>query len=256
LLIFRLLGPLLLIGLAWWGLLRVRQHYSLTKQQFRWLLALTSVLVLVLALILMGRLPVQAVLAPIIFLLTFAMRNAHWLMQLASMLRLRRSSAGSGPAGSGGRRSGSSTVKTDWLAMELQHSTGAMDGRVLQGQFQGKRLSQLGLPDLLELAQESQDDADTLQLLEAYLDRMHPDWREQGDPASGQTGGERAHHDSDTMSESLALEILGLETGATREEIVAAHRRLMQKLHPDRGGSPYLAQRLNEARDVLLGKRA
>ena len=191
----------------------------------------------------MGRLPVQALAAPLIFLLTFVMRNGHWLMQLASMLRGRKNSAW-GPTGRSAGN-GTSSIRTAWLAMELAHSSGKMDGEVLDGQFKGKQLSELDLQQLLILAAECEQDADSLQLLEAYLDRVHPDWHAQAEGQAAPTAG------SD-MTEALALEILGLEPGAGVEEITAAHRRLMQKMHPDRGGSDYLAQRINEARDFLL----
>ena len=55
------------------------------------------------------------------------------------------------------------------------------------------------------------------------------------------------------MDRAQALAVLGLEEGASREEILAAHRRLIQKIHPDRGGTQHLAGVLNRARDILLG---
>ena len=58
------------------------------------------------------------------------------------------------------------------------------------------------------------------------------------------------------MTRDRAIEILGLGPEPTREEVIDAHRRLMQRLHPDRGGSTYLAQQLNEARKTLLNERA
>ena len=58
----------------------------------------------------------------------------------------------------------------------------------------------------------------------------------------------------DSMTTEEALEILGLQGGATREEIIQAHRKLMSKVHPDKGGSHYLARCLNQARKVLLGE--
>ena len=54
------------------------------------------------------------------------------------------------------------------------------------------------------------------------------------------------------LSEDEAWKILGLEPDARREDIVLAHKRLIQKLHPDRGGNDYLAAKLNTARDLLL----
>lgn len=241
--ILRLLAPLLLALLAYWGLIKLQRRYSLNRRQFRWLVGLTAALLVVMILIIMGRLPVQALAAPLIFLLTFAMRNGHWLMQLASMLRGRKNSSW-GPTGKSAGN-GTSSIRTAWLAMELAHSSGKMDGEVLDGQFKGKQLSELDLQQLLILAAECEQDADSLQLLEAYLDRVHPDWHAQADSQAAPAAG------SD-MTEALALEILGLEPGAGAEEITAAHRRLMQKMHPDRGGSDYLAQRINEARDFLL----
>ena len=68
-----------------------------------------------------------------------------------------------------------------------------------------------------------------------------------------QTGGQGASA-SGTMTRAEAFDILGLKEGASRDEIIAAHKRLMQKFHPDRGGSDYLAKRINRAKDILLGE--
>ena len=56
------------------------------------------------------------------------------------------------------------------------------------------------------------------------------------------------------MDEGQALAVLGLDDAASKDDILAAHRRLMQKLHPDRGGTDYLAATLNKAKDVLLAR--
>ena len=250
--LLRLLAPLLLIILVWWGLRRIRQQYSLTASQFRWLAGAAALLLVVSVLIVVGRLPVQALAAPLLFLSTFALRNLSLLAQLWNWRKSQPGRSGNDKRGSG---AGKSSIRTAWLSMELAHSSGQMDGEVLKGQFEGERLSRLDLAALLTLAQECRDDAASVQLLEAYLDRTHSEWREHvggsaedGDPH----GSAHSPHGAQTMTEALALEILGLDKGAARDQIVAAHRRLMQKMHPDRGGSDYLAQRINEARDFLL----
>ncbi len=149
--------------------------------------------------------------------------------------------------------------------MTLDHDSGALDGRILDGRHEGRLLSELDLPQLLELLQDySIADSQSAAVLEAYLDRTQgADWRAEG-AAEDETGAgaeagpgggrERAARrpGSGVMSRAEALEILGLEEGAGPEAIREAHRRLMQKLHPDHGGSNYLAAKLNEAKELLL----
>ena len=143
-----------------------------------------------------------------------------------------------------------SKIQTRFLAMSLDNDTGDMDGEVLEGPFQGKMLSSLAMNELMILHRNCQSDPDSLQVLEAWLERCHPDWRQHAEPA-GQQNSQRSS--SGSMTKQEALEILGLEPGASKEKIVGAHRRLMQKLHPDHGGSTYLAAKLNAAKDYLLG---
>ena len=151
--------------------------------------------------------------------------------------------AASGDAGA------SSTVRTDHLEMRLDHATGAMSGRVLKGFFKGRRLESLRPVELAHLWQDCRFvDPQSAQLVEAYLDHVHPTWREdmtraEADTPKGADG---------RMPREEALEILGLDATATAEQIRRAHRDLMLKLHPDRGGSTYLAAKINEAKDVAL----
>jgi len=154
-----------------------------------------------------------------------------------------------GPGGGNNQSPPQSEIKTRFLHMVLVHETGMMDGKVLFGQFMDAQLSSLSLEQLLELHDECLADNDSINVLEAYLDREHQDWRE--------SSGRRSNtaHSSGEMNEQQALDILGLQPDSTRDEIVDAHRKLMQKMHPDRGGSTYLAARINEAKDFLLGKR-
>ncbi len=137
-----------------------------------------------------------------------------------------------------------SSVSTDYLDMTLDHDSGQMDGQVLQGRFRGRRLSSLSLQELQALMNECQSDPQTVKLLASYLQRAHSgEWHEDG------THGARPSTD---MTVEQAREVLGVSANATRSEIISAHRALMQKLHPDRGGSTFLAAQVNQAKDVLL----
>lgn len=143
-----------------------------------------------------------------------------------------------------------SRVRSAFVEMELDHDSGRMRGRILAGRHEGVTLDALDMPTLVGLL--PQIDEESRALLAAYLDRREPGWREhaQGDAATG--GGSTLS--SGPMTEQEAYQILGLEPGAGPEDISRAHRSLMKKLHPDQGGSTYLASRVNEAKDVLLRK--
>lgn len=145
-----------------------------------------------------------------------------------------------------------SSVRTSYLEMELDHDTGDLEGHVLAGDFEGRALSELTEEQLLELREALLSDQESLQLLETYLDGRFPVWRERFHSDGGE--GQGSAHGAGAMTEQEAYEILGLEPGASAAEIRKAHRRLMQRVHPDMGGSPLLAARINEARDILLGR--
>lgn len=146
-----------------------------------------------------------------------------------------------------------SSVQTSHLEMVLDHDTGNIEGRFLKGRFEGRGLDELDRNDLMEaLAELRGADAKGAQLLETYLDRRFEDWRQGDDSSSGE---EAAQARSGPMTRDEAYEVLGLSHGASAEQIRAAHRRLMKKLHPDQGGSTVLAARVNEAKDLLLGRR-
>ncbi|MHA1158495.1 MAG: DnaJ domain-containing protein [Alphaproteobacteria bacterium] len=155
--------------------------------------------------------------------------------------------------GGGARSAGSgSTVRTALLDMQLDHDTGELDGMVLAGPARGRRLSELddaAVMSLFRLA--ARDDQESAALLAAYLDRRLPGWREnfEGDATAGAGGAAQ----TGPMTDKQAYEILGLAPGANRSEIRAAHRRLMKRVHPDQGGSTFLAAKINQAKDRLLG---
>ena len=145
-----------------------------------------------------------------------------------------------------------SQVRSQFIEMTLDHDTGALDGSITAGPETGRVLGDFTLDQLIVLARGF--DAESWALLESYLDRRFPAWRENAEHASagGGHGEDRRAASSGKMSAEEAYQILGLKPGAGRDEIGRAHRGLMKKLHPDQGGSTYLAARVNEAKDTLL----
>lgn len=145
-----------------------------------------------------------------------------------------------------------SRVRSAMLEMELDHDSGTVDGSILAGAFEGRRLAELSREELTRLLRDCRrDDFEGVRLLEAYMDRRFPDWRatdeddrDGGRAHSGRLGG--------AMSEDEAYEVLGLHKNATGDEITRAHRALMKKIHPDHGGTTSLAARVNEAKDILM----
>ena len=154
---------------------------------------------------------------------------------------------------SAGRRS---DVSTPYLRMSLDHDTGTMTGTVLQGRFAGMRIEELGRAELLALLRECRaSDEEGARLIEAYLDRAEPDWRDDLAGGAGPRSGDGSRPAGADMSVEEAYAILGLSPGADAAAIREAHHRLMKQLHPDHGGSDYLAGKINRARDVLLGQQ-
>lgn len=154
-----------------------------------------------------------------------------------------------GQAGAGAR----SKVNSVLLEMELDHDSGVVTGKVRAGQFAGRDLDALGPAELAALMREcAAGDPDGARLLEAYLDRRAPGWREDADGHADPRQGGAAR--TGAMTDQEAYEILGLQPGAGQEAIREAHRRLMKRIHPDAGGTGGLAARVNQAKDTLLKK--
>lgn len=140
-----------------------------------------------------------------------------------------------------------STVRSRYFAMTLDHDSGSVTGEVVAGQFTGRDLIDLGEMETRALINEVTDDADSVALLESWLDANRAGWREYfEETAKGSSDAAPADPDAE------AYAILGLQPGATADEIKAAHRELMKGVHPDHGGSSYLAAKINQARDHLL----
>ena len=167
------------------------------------------------------------------------------LVRWRAMRRMARAWGGPSPGQA-------SEARTRYLNMTLDHDTGEMTGEVIDGAFTGRKLADLSLDEHLALYRECRSgDEQSARVLEAYLDRTHgAEWRERAGVGAGGDPGGGFH--TGAMTREEALEILGLKRGAGAGEIKAAHRRLMATAHPDRGGSTYLASKINQAKDVLL----
>lgn len=148
-----------------------------------------------------------------------------------------------------------SEVSTALIRMTLDHDSGVMYGTVLAGPFEGRELGDLGEQEFIQLLSYCrQQDAESARLLEAYLDKRFGDSWRKDDPAGQQQDYSQQPPVTGSMNREEAYQILGLDSGADEEAIIEAHRRLMQRLHPDRGGSDYLAAKINQAKDLLLNR--
>ena len=175
-------------------------------------------------------------------LLVLARQMLPLLIRFLPMLGSLRSQ----PASGGSKQS---EVSTRILRMTLDHDSGDLTGEVLEGPYKDWLLDQLDRSQLDELmAFCQQEDSDSAQLLAGYLEQRFPGAQGQEDSGEAHTPGSTSE-----LTRSEALAVLGLSEDASQEDIVAAHRTLIQKLHPDRGGNDYLAAKINEAKDFLLG---
>lgn len=189
-----------------------------------------------------------------------------WILGLLPFLLpflLRKISVGIGGSlgrSSGGTQRHTSNVRTPFLDMRLDHETDELDGDILQGPHAGRQLSAISMDDLLQIIQWVRaNDRKSALLLEAYLDRRCPDWRTRLHEADAHQAGDRQNGGTEpagAMSASEAYRVLGLEPGAPETEIRAAYHRLISSVHPDKGGSSFLAAQVNRARDILLGERS
>jgi hypothetical protein len=162
-----------------------------------------------------------------------------------------------GPFGGSRKSPGQkSAVRTQTLEMELDHDSGRMEGQCLKGRFAGRALSSLSHDELLRLFDElCATDSQGALLIEAYLGRRWSGWRDRHSAHASREEPRQPRGPNGRMTSREAHEVLGLKTGAKEKEIRAAHRKLMMKHHPDQGGSACLAARINEAKEVLLGRR-
>lgn len=145
-----------------------------------------------------------------------------------------------------GQKLGITRFTTTWLIVEYDIARRSLDGQVIRGQFEGQRLSQLKTSELNDLLEEVKDDFQSRAAVNAFMMAHSGTRYEQNAQSPSNVNGK--------MAVSQAYEILGLQANATDEDVKQAHKRLMQKLHPDRGGSSYLASQINAAKATLLNR--
>ncbi len=169
----------------------------------------------------------------------------------------RRSSRSRSSSAESSGENGRTKVETRYLRMSLSQQTGEMRGKILKGAHAGAHLSELTLKKLQALhAEYIRRDAESAALLAAYMEQVHGARQESGETQSEQTDDKQSEQHKTNgkgMSREEAYEILGLKAGADSKAVTEAHRRLMQKMHPDRGGTNYLAAKINQAKDLLAG---
>ena len=183
--------------------------------------------------------------------MTQIMRIAPLLIRFAPSLRriLGTGAAGAGAAGAYGS-SNDSKVSTATILMTLNHSTGKINGTILQGQYAQRELDSLTVAELKALYQYcSEKDAEALRLLQTYIQRQRAsEWSDQSGPDPHGTNTPT----TSSMTVEEAKQVLGLDEDISRKSVTAAHRSLMGQFHPDKGGSDYLATKINMAREILL----
>ncbi len=241
--ILRFLALVVVLALLGWGLRWLVTTPPGRVARLLRLVGLGGLVLLGLALVLTGKeAGIVAVLAGL----------GPWIGRLLGLHALWRG-LGRMVAGMGGAAAApgqASTIETRFLRMSLDHASGRLDGEVLDGRFRGSRLADLDEAAARALWRDVQADAQSVQVLEAWLDRTWPDWRQAADAAGGKAG--EGGGGGGGMTRAEAWEVLGLAPGAAEDDIRAAHRRLMLLAHPDHGGSTWIAARLNQARDLLL----
>lgn len=155
-----------------------------------------------------------------------------------------------------GARQSKSRIRTLYLKMVLDHDAGLFDGEAIKGAYRGTVLSTMTLEELRLLQVEISSDPDSVNILNAYLDHAHAHAgarRGESAGADANANGRQSDRQANgAMSEEEAWNLLGLSRGASVEDIKASHRRLIKQVHPDHGGTDYLAHKITEAKNLLL----
>lgn len=243
---YLVLGIALLAGILLAGRWYVSADPKILVRALKWVLVIVVVAVIVFFVV-SGRFAWAVMALPALL---------PWVMRFRQMARTAKAFRRMSQAGAGHASGQTSDIETRTLRMRLDHDSGRMSGDVIDGRFAGRALEDLTLDELLDLLDDCRrGDTQSVTILESYLDRERVDWRQHQQARHDGAGSAHAGGSAGStggMSRAEALEVLGLEEGASPEDIRSAHRRLIAGLHPDHGGSSYLAAKINEAKDVLL----
>ena len=221
----------LLIGVwYWWSYLRKLPKDK--SRPFLWKTGFWLVLGIASYLVLTGRMHwLGAGLAALVPLLRSVVL---WGFRAAPLVRLL-----------GRFKSTPSQFRTSSLVVTINFANGQITGEITTGDLAGKQLTELSTDEIKALAQQLKEtDKESYVLLQAYLMRSGS--------ADEQTANHFKPESYSDISKAEAYEVLGISADSSQEEVIKAHKRLMQKLHPDRGGSDYLAAKINAAKDLLI----
>ena len=237
--IIRLLLIIALIAVVWVIIKQLRSSEGEARKKllFKYGLAIAAIALIFLAIT--GRIHwVGAIIGALIPILRQAL---PLLFRALPFLRQVRQQANAGQTQQGQYNE---TV-TETLKVRVFLANQQLSGEVIKGPFAGRSLDQLALSQLEMLLQYcQQNDPASAKLLAGFIaQRFGNDWQ-------------KSSSQSDTMTEEEAYALLGISPGAGKDTITQAHRKLMQKVHPDRGGNDYLASKINQAKDLLLKRYA
>ena len=149
--IFRLLALLTLPVLAYFLVKSLQERFSFSPRQSRILFLIVAFLLVIGVLVLLGRLPIGAIFAPLGAAFAFVLRFLPTVLRILPMWQLFKGRSASAKPRSDGQ---TSTIRTEYFLMELDHDSGNMDGSVLIGNFSQRRLSELAIDELFEIFNE------------------------------------------------------------------------------------------------------
>lgn len=229
----RLIFAAVLIGVIWWYLRKLRKLPAKEQKKAYWNVAVAALIAITLFAVFTGRMHwLGGVIAGVFALGKMGIRYLPLIKFLGK-----------------NNVFGNPTFNTPHLKAQVDLQTGDVTGEVLAGPMEGKNIADLTNEELAELRSYYKDkDKRAYYLVYVVMQRRNTQAHSQSNGQAGQ----KTFVDAGNLAVSEAVQILGLEDNYSKDDVIAAHRRLIQKLHPDRGGNDYLASQVNLAKDTLL----